>query len=68
VSAEALGRFGQLVVVDPRLRHELVSVTDHDEFVAVVVARAREAGLDVSADDVEEGLRARRVAWREQWI
>lgn len=68
VSAEALIHFGELVIVDAELRHELLSTTDPDRFVAVVVRRAREAGWDVGADDVLEGLRARRTAWWERWI
>ena len=68
MSEEALARFGQLVIVDARLRGELLSTTDPDRFVVLVVGRAREAGLDVGADDVEEGLRASRRAWWERWL
>ncbi|HUR23843.1 MAG TPA: Nif11-like leader peptide family natural product precursor [Acidimicrobiales bacterium] len=68
MSAEALIRFGELVIVDAELRHELLSTTDQDRFVALVVRRAREAGWDVDADDVQAGLRARRTTWWERWI
>ena len=63
-----LARFGELVIDDVELRDELLSTTDHDRFVALVVRRAGEAGLDVAAIDVEEGLRVRRSVWRGRGI
>lgn len=63
-----LARFGDLVIGDLELRDDLLSTTDHHRFVALVVRRAGEAGFDVTAIDVEDGLRARRSAWRGRWI
>lgn len=68
MSTGDLARFGDLVIGDVALRDELLSTTDHDRFVALVVRRAGEAGLNVAAIDVEEGLWARRSAWRRRWI
>jgi hypothetical protein len=68
VAGEALADFGELVIGDAELRHELLSAGDHDRFVALVVRRARDAGFDVGPDDVEQGLRARRRAWGRGWI
>ena len=68
MSTGDLGRFGELVIAHVELRDELLSTTDHDDFVVLVVRRAGEAGLEVGAIDVEEGLRARRSAWRGRGI
>ena len=68
VSADGLAAFVQVVVDDLDLQHELLAAGDDAEFVPLVVQRATDAGYDVSADDVEHGLRDRRRAWRTQWI
>ena len=68
MSAEGLAAFVQVVVDDPGLHHELLTACDDDEFVPLVVQRAADAGCEVSPDDVEQGLRDRRRAWRSQWI
>ena len=66
MSTRDLDEFGEHVVGDVELTRELLSTTDHDRFVALVVQRAGEAGFQVDAIDVEEGLRTRRSAWRRR--
>ena len=68
MAAEALARFGEVVVDDPGLVRELVAAADRPTFVALVVMRATERGFDVEAEDVEAGLRDRRRAWWAHWI
>ena len=68
MTADALAVFAEMVAGDAELRRELLATEGREEFVALVVRRARAAGCDVGPDDVEEGLRARRRAWLERWI
>jgi hypothetical protein len=56
------------VVVDPALLRELLAADGRDGFVALVVRRAVDAGWAVTADDVEDALRARRQEWRSRWL
>lgn len=67
-SAEALAGFHHVVLGDPVLQRELLAAGERGGFVALVVERAQGRGWDVSADDVEEGLREGRRAWRERWV
>lgn len=68
MSAEALAEFGRLVVVDRALQAQLLDARDRDRFVALVVKLSRDAGWDVTAGDVEDGLRASLRGWRARWI
>ena len=68
MAAEALARFGEVVVDDPGLVRELAAAADRPTFVALVVTRAREHGFDVQPEDVEAGLRDRRRAWQARWV
>lgn len=68
MSAEDLAAFAAHVAADPALQRELLATAGHDEFVALVVCRARASGCPVGSDDVEEGLRATRRAWWARWI
>ena len=68
MTAEALARFGEVVVDDPGLVRELAAAPNRATFVALVVIRAGEHGYHVEPEDVEAGLRDRRRAWHAQWV
>jgi hypothetical protein len=62
-----LQRFQAMVQADPILAAELRRASDHEAFVALVVARAQERGLAISAADVGAALEAAKRVWMLQW-
>jgi Nif11 domain len=56
------------VVDDPALRNKLLAVPERRAFVAEVIDIARTEGISLSADDVEEALRAAIREHREHWV
>jgi hypothetical protein len=65
---DPLADLRRVVIDDGRLRDRLLSAPDGQAFIADVVEIARESGLDVSADQVADGLRDARRDRREQWV
>ncbi len=68
MSSDGLAGFRRAVLADPALQRELLNVPGRQEFVTLLVLRARSRGWDVDADDVEEALRNSRRAWEQRWI
>jgi hypothetical protein len=68
VSAEQFERFRSAVLSDVALQQRLSAYTERDAFVDAVVRAAAEAHLAVTADDVEEAMRAGRRSWLERWV
>jgi hypothetical protein len=62
---EALRR---LVIDDRSLRERLLPLCDRDEFTAELVALARERGIELSSEQVMEGLGAAHRARLERWV
>ncbi len=58
----------RLVVDDPRLRSRLLAVADQEAFVTEVVDVAREHEIELSPDDVLEGLREARRRRLQRWM
>jgi hypothetical protein len=56
------------VVAEPDLWPRLLDIRDRDAFAAAVAELAASRGLDVSEEDVHEGLRDRRRQWLERWV
>jgi hypothetical protein len=66
-SASPLHRFAAMVCADPALAAELRRASDHEAFVALVVARAQERGLAIGTDEIAAALAAAKHAWMLQW-
>jgi hypothetical protein len=65
---DALADLRRIVVDDRVLCQRLLSAPDRQAFIAGVIEIAHERGLDVSEDQVVEGLRVARLRRREQWV
>jgi hypothetical protein len=65
---DALDDLRRFVVDDRLLRDRLLSAPDRHAFVAEVISVAQERGIDLSTDDVVEGLRAARRRRQERWV
>ncbi len=68
VSDSPLQSFAALLHADPALAAELRRAPDQEAFVALLVARARERGLAISAAEVTAALDAAKRAWMVQWL
>ena len=65
---DALAELRRLVVDDRGLRERLLAMSGRREFVDEVIDVARERGIELSADEVSDGLRAARRRHRRQWV
>lgn len=66
--ADDLARLRAVVLADTELQRRLLAVPDRRDFVASVVGLARDRGLSVDADDVEEAIADSRRRWYAAWI
>lgn len=67
-SSEDLDRFGQEVLQDQDLQHQLRTTTDRESFLHLVISLGHERGYRFSVSDVEAALAAARRTWLERWI
>jgi hypothetical protein len=65
---DGLDDLRRLVVDDPLLRDRLVSTSDRGAFITEVIDVAQERGIELSAEQVVEGLRAARRRRLERWV
>ena len=68
MSADPLNALRRLVVDDPSLRQRLLAVTDRDAFTLEVIDVATEAGIEITPDQVSDGLREARRRRLERWL
>jgi hypothetical protein len=68
MSDTGIEKFRVVVLDDFELQSELRGVGDRAEFIRLVTGKANEKGFELTADDVEEAMRAGRRAWIERWI
>lgn len=68
MSLSDLERFRQLVSEDPALQETLLSVSDNEAFIALVIELGQQRGCMVSANDVQTALDAGRRSWLERYI
>ncbi len=66
--ASALEQLRQMVATRPELHSELHAERDRDRFVHRVVEVAAAHGLMLSADDIDDAMRAGRRSWLERWL
>ena len=65
---DPLDELRRLVVDDPALRTRLLSAPDRQSFIDQVVVLARRHGIDLSPEEVAEGLSAARQFRRRRWV
>lgn len=68
VNQHAIDRLRQCVLRDHDLQERLRVVTGHDDFVTAVLELAREHGLDLTADEIEEEMSIAQRAWVLRWL
>lgn len=68
MSQNDLERFRQLVDGDPALQEALLSVSDHEAFLDLVIKLGHKRECMLSAEDVQSALIAGRRSWLERLI
>jgi predicted ribosomally synthesized peptide with nif11-like leader len=68
MSQENFERFRQIVLEDLSLQERLRAIEEREPFVSRVVEMGAECGIEFTAEDVREAIRANRRAWIERWI
>ncbi len=63
-----MGRLRELVLRDPALCQRLLPLRDRVAFTSAVVEMARDAGLALSPEDVDDELAAARRRWQTRWV
>ncbi len=61
-------RFREIVLADVTLQDRLRVPLERANFIDLAVAAARENGIEIAPDEVEEALRTGRRKWIERWI
>jgi hypothetical protein len=68
MGVDVLEHLRRLVVDDRSARDRLLLVRDRQAFVAEVVNVARERGIELSPDQVLDGLAEARRRQQERWV
>ena len=68
VNRHAIEQLRQCVLGDEDLQGRLRVIGDHGDFVAAVLEVAREHGLELTADELEEEMNIAQRAWALRWL
>jgi len=63
-----LERFGEIVLAEPALHHQLRVAATKEEFITLAIRLGAEFDCEFSAATVESALRAQYRAWLERWV
>ncbi len=58
----------ELIFSDSLLASQLYAITDHADFIAVVINIAAQNGILLAANEVGEQINAGTRSWLERWI